>query len=217
MNDLTGEVFGRLTVVEYAHTSEKYYWVCRCECGKQTLVYSSNLLSGRTQSCGCLGSESSRERFTTHGHSIGGEQTPTYKTWAHMLGRCENPGDHAYARYGGRGIRVCTEWHEFENFLRDMGEKPEGLTLDRIDNDSDYYLKNCHWATYTEQNRNRRNSYVIEFNGKARCLAEWAERIGMAYGTLRTRLDDGWTVERALTTPTQKNGKRSRRESDVEI
>lgn len=148
--DLTDQTFGRLTALEIKgrDCSGAAMWKCQCTCGNTKTISGSNLRAGRTKSCGCL----QKERATTHGMT----KTSEYPTWADMKRRCINPNHAAYKYYGGRGITVCKEWlHSFETFFKDMGERPSGLTLERIDNDKGYYLENCIWATPTEQGRNR--------------------------------------------------------------
>lgn len=149
--DLTGHVFGMLTVEhrepgprDRAHPPR---WRCRCACGGTTVALASNLTTGRTQSCGC--------GRIKHGLS----RTPTWVSWKSMLDRCRAPRGKNHANYAARGIRVCAEWqdeHGFERFLADMGERPEGTTLDRKDNDGNYEPGNCRWATPVEQRANRR-------------------------------------------------------------
>jgi len=116
-----------------------------------------------------------------------------------MRGRCFNPDNAAWANYGGRGITVCERWREFENFLEDMGECPSGFTLDRYpNNDGNYEPGNCRWATYRQQNRNRRDNRIITHNGQQKCLAEWAELLNLNYEMLKSRLNRGWPIERAM-------------------
>lgn len=126
--------------------------------------------------------------------------TKTYKAWAAMLQRCNNPNTYNYCDYGGRGIKVCERWKFFENFFEDMGEVPEGKSLDRIDVNGNYEPSNCRWATSSEQARNRRNNNFITYNGITKPLAEWAETLGISYSVLRTRLHRKWTIEEAFTT-----------------
>lgn len=121
--------------------------------------------------------------------------------WGQMISRCYDPNNHKYKSYGGRGIRVCDRWICRRLFIEDMGERPDGMTLNRIDNDGDYSPENCEWATYKEQSQNRRDNRRITFEGKTQCLTEWARQYGLNRTTLRRRLDSGWIIENALKTP----------------
>jgi hypothetical protein len=136
-----------------------------------------------------------------HGHSIGGKHSRTYVAWREMVRRCTYPRHHQFKSYGGRGITVCERWMRFPAFLEDMGEAPEGLSLDRRENSKGYDKANCRWATMKEQGRNRRNNRLITLNGETHCISEWAEMIGAQNGTIYARLRTGWDVEAALTTP----------------
>lgn len=118
-----------------------------------------------------------------------------------MRQRCENPNDEHYPDYGARGIRVHERWQLFENFVADMGERPKGTTLDRIRVNGHYEPGNCRWATAQEQNRNKRSSRMVTFEGQTKCVAEWASIYGVSRNIILYRLDAGWTVEKALTTP----------------
>lgn len=136
-----------------------------------------------------------------HGHACRGKQSPTYHSWYAMRRRCNNPTYQEYKYYGGRGISVCKRWERFENFLADMGVKPRGLTIERIDNSGNYEPSNCEWATYQKQARNTRRSKVVEFRGEKKPLVEWAEVVPIPYHTLKARLKYGWSPEKAFTTP----------------
>jgi hypothetical protein len=180
--DLTGQRFGRLLAERRDHTSAgEVRWLCRCECGKSKAVRSSLLRGGITQSCGCLHREllaAKNAQRARHGHTT--YASGTYGSWSAMKTRCLNPNDSDWQRYGARGITICDRWLTFENFLADMGERPEGKTLDRYPNQAgNYEPGNCRWATPREQGRNRRSNRPIEFEGRTLCLAEWAERFGM--------------------------------------
>jgi hypothetical protein len=155
--DLTGQTFGRLTVVSRSVAQRgNSYWNCRCVCGVERRVSLPNLRSGHVRSCGCLSRESRATRSTIHGHARVGARTREYSSWHSMVSRCTNPNIEPYAKYGARGIKVCARWLDFVNFLADMGERPPNTSLDRIDNDGNYEPGNCRWATASEQMKNRR-------------------------------------------------------------
>jgi hypothetical protein len=128
--------------------------------------------------------------------------TREYRIWNSMRQRCNNPSAKQYDSYGGRGIRVCERWNEFSAFIADMGFRPSRqLSLERIDNDGDYCPENCRWATKTQQQRNTRWCHLLTYNGKTRCVTEWAEVVGIHRNTIHHRLHLGWSTERALTAP----------------
>ena len=156
-----GERFGRLTVDRYYHRPVSSSWIdVTCDCGTRKQVRLSNL-KNNTRSCGCLRDEQTAERgraSARHGHLSGGKASPTYNSFQAMKSRCQNPNDPTYRSYGGRGITVCEEWQSFDGFLDDMGTRPDGMTLDRIDPDGNYEPKNCRWSTPKEQQRNTRRA-----------------------------------------------------------
>lgn len=209
--DLTNKRFGRLTAIKYHH-SDKYghrYWLCKCDCGNEVIVFTGNL--GRhSHSCGCLARELISKANAKHLSS----KTRLYPIWSSMKQRCLRKTHCAYKNYGGRGIKVCDEWlgeHGFENFKQwafENGYKEETLpnnlnkwTIDRIDNNGNYCPENCRWITAEEQQKNTRNNKYLTFNNKTQILADWAREIGIRIDTLWYRLNSGWTVEKALTTP----------------
>jgi hypothetical protein len=162
INISAGTRFGHLvTVGEETRQRGERAMTCVCDCGQTKVIRISSLSAGITVSCGCYGREQRRianVMRATHGHTISYGTTPEYKVWQMMFQRCTNPKYDAYDNYGGRGISVCARWKKFENFLADMGKRPSGLTLDRIDNNGNYEPGNCRWATRSEQQRNKRNT-----------------------------------------------------------
>ncbi len=202
--DLTGQKFGRLFVIERMANNKhrQSMWLCRCDCGKEKTIWSGDLKSGNTKSCGCLKREKITIANTTHGHSTTIKMSKTYDAWQSMIQRCTNPKSMYYYNYGGRGIAVCKRWRKFENFLKDMGIPKNGLTLDRVNNDKGYCKSNCRWATRKEQNRNKRNNIFVTHKNETRLLLDWAEEFNINYHTLYGRIFIlGWSVEKAFTTP----------------
>ena len=134
--------------------------------------------------------------------AVNRKNDPLYITWKNMRQRCNNPKYPQYSDYGGRGIKVCKEWDDFKIFARDMGDRPEGLSLDRKDNEKGYSKNNCRWTDrVTQRNNSRGIVHLITFDGKTQRLSEWAKETGLHYDCLRGRLDTGWSIEKALTTP----------------
>lgn len=182
--DRTGQRHGRFTVVSFVgRVNKRSVWRCQCVCGNVRDVMAQSLVAGTSKSCGCLFLETRRARKgipATHGQS----KTRTYRIWCGIKKRCYNKNDHAYPRYGGRGITVHDRWRSsFENFVSDMGECPDGLTIEREDNDLGYEPGNCRWATYAEQNLNRRNSHKVVIGGEEVPLLIAARRQGINYST----------------------------------
>ncbi len=192
--NLVGKRVNKLTVVAFFGRTENYHymWKCKCECGGEAIVDGSDLRSGRAKGCGCL----IGKQNTTHGKS----KTKTYNVWFGMRKRCHDPQDPAYKNYGARGVSVCDEWlSSFDAFYRDMGDPPEGKTLDRINNDLGYSKENCRWIGMAEQMNNKRNNRVLTAFGMSLTVSEWSKKIGVRSGTIRQRIDYyGWDVERAL-------------------
>lgn len=192
--ELTGLEFGRWTVLGYHGSSgQGAMWNCRCKCGTERPTYASSLLSGRSKSCGC-----DRDGSVVHGHNRKSGQSPTYKAWRNMVRRCTDPNHPSYRNYGGKGIKVCREWRRFDGFLSDMGERPDGKTLDRIDSSKGYSKNNCRWITMQEQGNNRANNHRITHNGETHTVAEWARILGIKDGTIRARLSRGFSDSEAL-------------------
>ena len=222
-NDLTGCKFGRWTVIEMAPRVPNHHvrWICRCDCGTVKSVDVFSLRNGDSISCGCARSEQLVKRLTKHGQCGRAGRSPEWRSWNGMIRRCTYPSMNSYHNYGGRGIVPCQGFRAFEHFLSVMGKKPTTKhSLERIDNEKCYTCGqceeckrngaelNCRWATKTEQQRNTRGNHCLTYNGETLCIAEWAERIGVSQYTIHRRLDSGWSIERALTTPTGPQGKR---------
>ena len=195
-----GQIYGRYLVLSTHKiiNTYKYYALCKCSCGSELrYVPMSSLRSGDAKSCGCL----HKEIITKHGawsHRL-------FQVWTGIMSRCYNNKNKRYLRYGGRGITVTEYWHNVNNFIQDMDSTyQENLKIDRINNDIGYSKDNCRWATSSQQNRNYSRNINIEFNGKSQCLADWATELNIIYGTLWDRLKQGWSIERALTTPVNK-------------
>ncbi len=203
MRDYSGHRFGRLVVKSPILGKKRLYWSCVCDCGTESSVASSNLVSGNTSSCGCLHREV-RSQPVTHGKS----KTRAYRTWFGMRERCKNKKRADWLRYGGRGITVCQSWDKsFESFWADMGDAPEGHSIERIDNGSGYSPENCRWANKRDQANNRRSSRFHIFRGEKKTLAQICHETKMNYFSVRKRLDSGWTIEDAISRPFQKRSK----------
>ena len=202
VTDISGSKYGRLTVLSFAgHSNHKRpipQWHCECECGQTITVVGSHLKNGNTSSCGCLRKEVAKQRATSHGRKT----SRTYQIWQGMKARTTNPNNGHYHAYGGRGIEVCDEWlNSFETFLTDMGEAPEGLSIDRIDNDGHYEPSNCRWATPQQQSRNNSRNVWLEANGVRKCLSDWADDLGCTSYAIQKRLERGWDEADAVTIP----------------
>lgn len=156
--DLSDGLFNRWTVLSQAANgkSGRTQWLCRCACGVERVVQGGNLVSGFSKSCGCWNVEAARNK-ATHGHRRVGMLDGTYSSWAAMIARCENSRSKNWYLYGGRGITVCARWRKsFEHFLEDMGPRPEGMSIERRENNADYTPANCFWLPRNEQSKNRR-------------------------------------------------------------
>lgn len=191
MLKLEGMRFGRLLVVRRLPGG---MWMCKCDCGRISQPITNNLVRGNTLSCGCRLEESRR----THGQT----GSPEYRSWRAMRSRCLMESDGSYRNYGGRGIGIVPEWSDFENFLRDMGTKPNRqFDLDRIDNNKGYGPDNCRWVSRKRNLNNKRTNRIVEFRGRSQTITEWAEEVGIHPRTLHYRLTVGWSTERAFTEP----------------
>lgn len=197
-----GQKNNRLTVVDYVRREGKkaFELKCECECGNVVYVLPYQFVSGDVKSCGCIRGVMK----TKHGLS----HTKVYSEWKQMVDRCHNPKVHNYERYGGRGITVCEEWRKsptaFSEWVESIGGKPEGMSLDRIDNNGPYAPWNCRFTTTKVQSRNKRSNRMYTYDGKTQCLADWAKELGISYSTLSGRLHKGWNIEKVLSMPVDK-------------
>lgn len=178
-----GQRFGRLKAY-LPDDSKQRKWICVCDCGSIHMVATSSLTSGRSTSCGCF----RREKVTAENTSHGMYGSPTYVSWTAMLTRCDNPNRKVWKYYGGRGVRIDPRWRSFENFLADMGERPTGLTLERVDSNLGYSRSNCSWATPLEQALSRRNTRWVVFDGRRMPMSHWAAELGYSWSCLRDRI-----------------------------
>lgn len=190
-HDLMHQTFGWWTVIAAAPSHKaRTYWLCRCSCGVEKPVAASNLTSGASQSCGCV----KRGRPAPWNRKHGQVNSPTWNSWLQMRRRCREHPRYVDITYDPR-------WDDFDVFLADMGERPAGHTLDRIDNNGNYEPGNCRWATYRAQANNRRNTQYVTFNGQTKSISQWARDVGLSSGALHNRIKRGWSVEDALHVP----------------
>lgn len=198
---MIGQVFDRLTVVGDSglrDNSGAIKWECLCVCGNTTYARGVSLKRGEYRSCGCWTKD--RMKNTPPAETHGFSSSPTYKSWATMKRRCTDTGFKDYPHYGGRGIKVCDRWlQSFANFLEDMGERPEGMTLDRRRSTLGYSPRNCRWATRLTQGGNTSRVHTLEYRGERHSLAGWSRITGIAYTKLRARINIlNWSIGRAL-------------------
>lgn len=189
-HDLSGMRFGKLIVDKKTGgmRNGSFEWLCLCDCGNKTTSTTPSLRSGNKRSCGCLHSESARNKdIKSRKHGMW--NTPTYKTWQQMKSRCNDTTNASYKSYGGKGINVCDSWlKSFENFLSDMGVRPKGMTIDRIDNSKGYFKENCRWQTPKEQANNRRSNVIVYHNGNKLTVEEYSKLINLSDSGARFRL-----------------------------
>ncbi|GAB6728147.1 hypothetical protein [Streptococcus uberis] len=197
VNDYTGQRFGRLLVIE--RLPQKPYtkatYKCKCDCGNEIVVRSSNLATGHSTSCGCL--------VRKHGLA---KKERLYNIWVGMRQRCNNESSKDYPKYGGRGIEICDEWNDylsFRNWATSNGYS-DNLSIDRIDVNGNYEPSNCRWADYKTQANNQSNNHLITFNGRTKNIKQWSEETGISNVTILTRLTRGWSIDRSLTTKVTK-------------
>ena len=201
-----GLKIGRLTILKEAGRNKynRLNYLCLCDCGQEIIVC-RNSLGKNTRSCGCLKMDLLIARNIIHGQRHIGNTSKEYKCWQGMKERCLNPKKEMYCYYGGRGIKVCDRWkNSFISFYEDMGKSEEGTSLERIDCNGDYCPENCKWATSIEQANNRTDNRILEIDGEKLTAIQASRKFHINYGTLLSRLNSGWSVERALKTPTKK-------------
>lgn len=211
--DFAPETFGRLTSIGHAFMAggKNSKQVFECVCGNVVVAFVSGVKQGNTTSCGCYQKEASSASNTKHGLS----SHPIYGTWVCMISRCYDLNCAGYKDYGGRGITVCDRWREsFANFLSDMGERPKGWSIDRIDNNKGYCPENCRWATSVEQNNNTRRNRILSHDGKTQTMTQWAMELGFSVQAIYDRLRRGWSVERALSEPVNAECRRKATSND---
>lgn len=201
--DLTGQKFGKLTVLSYSYSDKNHfaYYLCQCECGNTKIVRGNNLICGYTKTCGCY-DYTSKENGGRIIHGL--SKTRLYKIWNHMISRCYNLKDKAYKNYGARGILVFSEWKDnfinFYNWALDNGYNDK-LTIDRIDNNKGYFPDNCHFANDKTQCNNRRSNHPITINNETHNIMEWSRIYNISHSTIIQRLKRGWSEYDAITTP----------------
>lgn len=204
--DISGQRYGRLLALGPSHVKKfpsganHVQWLCRCDCGAEKVISIAKLTTGNTRSCGCLQQESRLACIGTPTHGRHG--TPEYEAWHSMLQRCQNPAAQNYRQYGGRGIGVFEEWQDFDAFFRYVGLRPsQHHSLDRYpDNDGNYEPGNVRWATGSEQQRNRRNNYLVTAFGRTEPLVCFVEN-ERHFNLARSRIARGWDAERAISEP----------------
>src|SRR5574343_1017407 len=202
--DLSGRKIGRWTVtneneIRISGKRKRTFWKCICECGSVGFVESSKLKIGWSKSCGCYMIDQTSKSNKTHGLS----KTKEYKIWSGIHKRCNNIKDNSYKYYGLKGITVCEEWNNFENFIKDMGTCPvNASSIDRINPNLGYYKDNCRWSDWITQARNRSNVRKYFFMGKQVCLSEISNITGLDVKFLHNRIfRDGLSIDEAVNNP----------------
>lgn len=204
--DRIGKKFGRLTILSYNPKNHRGRYVCQCECGKIKEVDSSQLVSGRIRSCGCLARELTSQRSIGNKYSSKHQKNKTrlYQIWLDMKQRCYNPKQKVYKWYGAKGIKICDEWLDsyttFEKWCLENGYS-ETLTIDRINSKGNYEPNNCRWVDTKTQARNKKSTILITHNGKTQCLKDWCIELNKNYPTIVNRIHNGWQPKAALLVP----------------
>lgn len=201
--DIAGQVFGSLTVLSRVPATGQALWLCRCSCGKEHVAPGYNLRKGLIKSCGCLKKELAAKINLSHGYSCGSIRKKEYTAWLNMRNRCNRQSSSDYQRYGELGIQVCQQWqNSFKTFLSDMGNCPDGYSLDRINPLGNYEPSNCRWADLDTQQNNKKRIKQITINGETLSVAQWCKKLGISHRTIRARIYEyGWDAIKAITTP----------------
>ena len=194
-----GDRYGKLAVIKEEYGGKVRKFLCRCDCGNNAIIPIAGLQNHGTKSCGCLRHEALIKRNTKHGHSI----TSLYRIWCHMKERCYDHNSKGYHWYGGRGIIICDEWLEFQNFYEwaNCNGYQKTLTIDRKNNDGPYSPDNCRFSSWKVQANNRTSSHIIKYKNKSMTLQQWADLLGIGQNTILQRLRSGWPTEKALFKP----------------
>jgi len=203
MKDISGQKFGRLIVIESSHIEEKsrcVYWKCKCDCGNEKTYSGVDLRRGYTKSCGCIKTET-LSKLAKDRKIVPEATRRCYKSWQNMTNRCYKPKTFAYERYGGRGIIVDDDWKDFENFYKDMGNPPDGMEIERIDNNKNYCKSNCKWATHLEQMRNSSINRNITINNETKTLSQWLLIYNCSSNRFYKRINKGWNEIDAIIKP----------------
>ena len=196
--NIAGLKFNKLLPIKpIARSSQGILWLCKCDCGNTTKLTTGKIISGQTRSCGCLWHGDIMHHYMS--------KTPTHVSWTSMRERCRNKNHINFSNYGGRGISVCGRWNDFNAFLSDMGERPPGTSIERINNNENYTPENCCWATQTEQMNNMRRNVFLTHDGITLSESQWARKVGISRQVLHYRIHKfGWSAKKALTTKPQK-------------
>jgi len=197
VKNITNKRFGRLIalgIVGRKHGG--MVWFCQCDCGNTHTVLSAQLTAHLVQSCGCIHSERMHTLMLKHGQT----GSPTHLTWCSMRDRCNNSAPEQYKRFGGAGISVSPHWDTFEQFYKDMGNRPEGLHLIRKDTSKNYSKKNCFWGELTSQTTNRKTNHFLTYQNHTRTISEWSKIVGIPASTIWSRIEKhNWSIEKSLT------------------
>lgn len=208
LKDYAGIRFDKLVGVSIHERDQSkennHKWLFQCDCGNNAILSLKSVRGGHTKSCGCIFKAMMAERNTTHG--LTKIYPSMYKTWKELRGRCNNKNDADYKDYGGRGIVCCERWNNFELFVSDMGDKPLGYSIDRIDVNGNYEPSNCRWADDQTQQNNKRNNLNITFNGETKTSQQWADCLDTQRSTIQWRLNQGWNLEKVFSEQDYRTG-----------